>query len=226
MLLCCAQLLREPTFMEQKLYTTTQAAKIFGVTPRTIQMWADSGLIEVTKTLGGHRRITANEIERLSVQLGKKVPDIVPTNTAKSTGEPRQFDGTVRIMFVDDDKDLLKLYQMQIESWQTPKTEVFLASDGYEALLQIGAKKPDIVITDLKMPRMDGGHMIHSIQQNPDMDHCQIVVVTGLNKDEIHHKYELPDSVVLEEKPIPFARIQRLVNDYIAAKSQSEVVTS
>lgn len=205
--------------MEQELYTTTQAAKIFGVTPRTIQMWADSDLIEVTKTLGGHRRIAAKEIERLAVQLGKKLPQkSTVADSAEPAADTQAFDGIVRIMLVDDDKDLLKLYQMQIESWQTPKTEVFLAYDGYEALLQIGAKQPDIIITDLKMPRMDGGHMINSIQQNPDMDHCQIVVVTGLNKDEIHHQYELPDNVIVEEKPIPFARIQRLLNDYIASK--------
>lgn len=39
--------------MEEQLYTTTKVAKIFGVTPRTIQMWADSGMIQVTKTLAG-----------------------------------------------------------------------------------------------------------------------------------------------------------------------------
>ncbi|WP_273149647.1 response regulator [Methylophaga thiooxydans] len=205
--------------MEQKLYTTTQAAKIFGVTPRTIQMWADNNLLEVTKTLGGHRRIAASEIERLAVMLGKKLPQNPETaNTVEPLVETEAFDGAVRIMLVDDDKDLLKLYQMQIDSWQTPRTQVFLASDGYEALLQIGAIKPEIVITDLKMPRMDGSHMIKCIQQNPDMAHCQIVVVTGLNKDEIYHQYELPETVVVEEKPIPFARIQRLVNDYIASK--------
>lgn len=205
--------------MEKKLYTTTQAAKIFGVTPRTIQMWADSHLIEVTKTLGGHRRITAKEIERLAIQLGKKLPQNTETAlTTEAAVGKEVLDGVVRIILVDDDKDLLKLYQMQIDSWQTPRTQVFLASDGYEALLQIGAIKPEIVITDLKMPRMDGSHMIKCIQQNPDMAHCQIVVVTGLNKDEIYHQYELPDNVVVEEKPIPFARIQRLVNDYIASK--------
>jgi len=205
--------------MEKKLYTTTQAAKIFGVTPRTIQMWADSHLIEVTKTLGGHRRIAAREIERLAVKLGKKLPKNTETTiSTESVAKAKALDGSLRIMLVDDDKDLLKLYQMQIDSWQTPRTQVFLASDGYEALLQIGAIKPEIVITDLKMPRMDGSHMIKCIQQNPDMAHCQIVVVTGLNKDEIYHQYELPDNVVVEEKPIPFARIQRLVNDYIASK--------
>ncbi len=200
--------------MEEQLYTTTKVAKIFGVTPRTIQMWADSGMIKVTKTLGGHRRITAQEVDRLARELGRGRRDL-PAQEAKEQAEDsnRSPDDVVRVMIVDDDKDLLKLYQMQIESWQTPKTQVFLAHDGYDALLQIGSKKPDIIITDLRMPRMDGGHMINIIKQNPDMDHCQIVVVTGLNKDEIHHEYELPDSVLVEEKPIPFARIQRLVKE-------------
>ena len=203
--------------MAQELYTTTQTAKIFGVTPRTIQMWADSGMIQVTKTLGGHRRITAEEVERLAEKLGKKLPhmeEAMSSSTAE-TVKPHAAGDAVRIMIVDDDKDLLKLYQMQIESWQTPKTEVYLASDGYEALLLIGSKKPDIIITDLKMPRMDGGHMIRAIQDNPDMEHCQIVVVTGLSKDEIHQNFDLPENVILEEKPIPFARIQRLVNGFL-----------
>jgi CheY-like chemotaxis protein len=104
---------------------------------------------------------------------------------------------------------------MQIESWPTPTTEVYLASDGYDALVQIGSKKPDIIITDLKMPRMDGAHMIHIIQQNPDMTHCKVVVVTGLSKDEIKHDYDLPADVMLEEKPMSFAKIQRLVKDFI-----------
>lgn len=202
--------------MDEQLYTTTKVAKMFGVTPRTIQMWADSGMIEVTKTLGGHRRITAQEVDRLARELGKKLPEevVVETQPADEFAST-DTDEAVRIMIVDDDKDLLKLYEMQIQSWSTPKVKVYLASDGYEALLKIGSVKPDIVITDLKMPRMDGSHMIKVIQQNPDMDHCQIVVVTGLSKDEIHQHYDMPEGVLLEEKPIPFARIQRLVNDYI-----------
>ena len=129
--------------MDEQLYTTTKVAKIFGVTPRTIQMWADSGMIKVTKTLGGHRRITSQEVDRLARELGRGRSDKPRQDSAKQA-EPteRSLDDVVRVMIVDDDKDLLKLYQMQIESWQTPKTEVFLAHDGYDALLQIGSKKP------------------------------------------------------------------------------------
>lgn len=209
--------------MEEQLYTTTKVAKIFGVTPRTIQMWADSGMIQVTKTLGGHRRITAREVERLARELGKgKAEEKAESPSVTADKAVKSATDSVRIMIVDDDKDLLKLYQMQIESWETPKTAVYLAHDGYDALLQIGSKKPDIIITDLRMPRMDGAQMINVIQQNPDMDHCQIVVVTGLNKDEIHQNYDLPENVIVEEKPIPFARIQRLVKDY----TQDQAISS
>ncbi len=202
--------------MEEQLYTTTKVAKMFGVTPRTIQMWADSGMIEVTKTLGGHRRITSQEVERLSRELGKTTTkDDSEATVEESEEKAASGDRLIRVMIVDDDKDLLKLYQMQIGSWQTPKTEVYLAHDGYDALLQIGSRKPDIIITDLKMPRMDGGHMIRMIQKNPDMEHCQIVVVTGLGKDEIQQSYALPDNVLVEEKPMSFARIQRLINDFL-----------
>lgn len=214
--MCCAQLSWSGDLMEEQLYTTTKVAKIFGVTPRTIQMWADSGMIEVTKTLGGHRRITALEVDRLSRELGKtpEVPEPA-IETSSTKPEETEENRVVRILIVDDDKDLLKLYQMQIETWETPETEVYLASDGYDALVQIGSRKPDIIITDLKMPRMDGSHMIDVIQQNPDMAHCQVVVVTGLSKEEIQKDYALPADVLLEEKPIPFARIQRLVKDFI-----------
>jgi excisionase family DNA binding protein len=202
--------------MEEQLYTTTKVAKIFGVTPRTIQMWADSGMIEVTKTLGGHRRITALEVDRLSRELGKTPETSEPAVERVATRpEETEANRVVRILIVDDDKDLLKLYQMQIETWETPETEVYLASDGYDALVQIGSRKPDIIITDLKMPRMDGSHMIDVIQKNPDMAHCQVVVVTGLSKEDIKKDYALPADVLLEEKPIPFARIQRLVKDFI-----------
>lgn len=204
------------SLMEEELYTTTKVAKIFGVTPRTIQMWADSGMIKVTKTLGGHRRITAKEVERLSRELGKLPPLAESSDKPSEKAAETETNRLVRILIVDDDKDLLKLYKMQITSWQTPATEVYLASDGYDALVQIGARKPDIIITDLKMPRIDGGHMIEVIRQNPDMSHCQIVVVTGLSKEEVEQQdYVIPEDVLLEEKPISFARIQRLIKDFI-----------
>ncbi|HEU4438853.1 MAG TPA: response regulator [Methylomirabilota bacterium] len=57
-----------------------------------------------------------------------------------------------RILLVDDDPAWRNLYRMALEN----KFDVFEATDGYQALSVLGAVKPDVIVLDLKMPRMDG----------------------------------------------------------------------
>ncbi len=49
--------------MEDQL-TTTEAAKIASVAPSTIKRWADEGALQVTRTLGGHRRLSRESLEK------------------------------------------------------------------------------------------------------------------------------------------------------------------
>lgn len=42
-----------------------EAAKMLGVSPKTIQLWVDSGILTAWKTVGGHRRVTIESVERL-----------------------------------------------------------------------------------------------------------------------------------------------------------------
>ncbi len=44
--------------------TTTQAARLLGVSPRTVSRWADEGRIAYLVTLGGHRRIARSVVEQ------------------------------------------------------------------------------------------------------------------------------------------------------------------
>jgi DNA-binding response OmpR family regulator len=57
-----------------------------------------------------------------------------------------------RILLVDDDPAWRNLYRMAFES----KFDLFEATDGYQALSVLGAVRPDVIVLDLKMPRMDG----------------------------------------------------------------------
>lgn len=50
---------------EGALCSPGEAAKILGVSPRTIQSWVDNGILTAWKTVGGHRRITLESVERL-----------------------------------------------------------------------------------------------------------------------------------------------------------------
>ncbi len=58
--------------MDKAIYSTTQAAKLLNVTARTVQLWADSGVLLVGKTPGGHRRIKGESIQELLKSILKK----------------------------------------------------------------------------------------------------------------------------------------------------------
>ena len=56
--------------------------------------------------------------------------------------------------------------------------EVFVACDGEEALEQLRAHKPDMVITDLNMPKMDGLEFIEAARREPDGQSLPMLLLT------------------------------------------------
>lgn len=50
---------------DEELLTPGEVARMFGVDPKTVTRWADSGQLHPVRTLGGHRRYHASEVHRL-----------------------------------------------------------------------------------------------------------------------------------------------------------------
>jgi excisionase family DNA binding protein len=49
---------------EDRLLTPAEVAQMFRVNPKTVTRWARAGKLNAIRTLGGHRRFRASEIER------------------------------------------------------------------------------------------------------------------------------------------------------------------
>jgi len=200
---------------QSAFYTTRQAAKLLKVALRTVQLWADSGILEVWKTEGGHRRISVESVEKM---MRKPLP-----MAAESVHAPEPvFEPHLKIVVAEDDTVLLKLYRRHIDSWRLP-IDVFTASSGLEALLLIGRESPDLLITDLAMPDMDGFQMIRALMATPLREGLEIVVVTGLDEHEIWRSGGLPSSVRIFPKPIPFARLKDVAEDMLDHQRALEV---
>ena len=67
------------------------------------------------------------------------------------------------LLLVDDDKDLLRLLTMRLEA---AGYAITTASSGEEALARIGVERPQLVITDMRMPGMDGSALFDAIRAN------------------------------------------------------------
>jgi excisionase family DNA binding protein len=61
--------MRDETVAPDTLLTPTEVAEMFRVNPKTVTRWAKAGKISAIRTLGGHRRFRASEIERYLDQL-------------------------------------------------------------------------------------------------------------------------------------------------------------
>ena len=187
-----------------KVFTTKQAAELLGVSLRTAQLWVESGVLKAWKTAGGHRRIAQESVETLLQEKHRALG-------AESDGSP------FRILVVEDEPDILKLYQLAIKSWGLP-VEVYTAKNGIEGLLRLGQFRPNVLITDLLMPSMDGVEMIRLLGTDPDYKDMTIIVVSTLNPAEVQERGGLPDSARLFAKPIPFEDIETVVREKFDAR--------
>lgn len=195
--------------------TTRQAAERIGVSHRTVQMWAENGTLQAWKTAGGHRRIAVDSVERLLSErrtalsgVPRRTPaarPIAPTTCARS------------VLIVDDDAMLLRLYELEISTWGLDLA-VRKASNGIEALIRIGESRPDILVSDLHMPGLDGFGMIRTLRNNPATASLPLVVVSGMDKPAVL-ALGLPEDVAYLTKPAPLAALRAAVTARLPATS-------
>jgi len=192
----------------KEFYSTAEAAKILGVSHRTIQLWVEAGNLQAWKTAGGHRRIAASSVDKV---LDGRRESLSNDRSAPASGTPaRPF----KVVIVDDDATLLRLYELEIGGWDLP-LQLIKASDGFDALLKIGEHNPDLLISDLSMPGMDGFRMVNTLRGNPKQRKLNIIIVSGLDRSTIS-SLGLPADIPVYAKPVPFAELRRAVEKTLA----------
>lgn len=186
----------ETSEMPEFLSTRAAAARL-GVALSTVQAWVETGVLPAWKTAGGHRRIPAEAVAAIS-QRQRAVLEKAP--------DRQRF----KVLVVEDDAVTRAMYARQFAEWNLP-ISLLMAEDGFEGLLLIGRHSPDLIITDLAMPEMDGFRMIRRLKTHAAAIRGAIIVVTGLSAEEIAEQGGLPAGIPVYSKPIPFAALRSLV---------------
>ncbi len=204
------------TRQDDDVLTTRQAAELLGVALRTVQLWVEAGALPAWKTAGGHRRIARDAVERLKQ---RQVQDMhAPAPVAAAAAPAR-----VRLLVVEDDADLLRLYALTVESWDLP-IDLDLARNGFEGLVRLGEQPPDMLITDLMMPGMDGFRMLRALQaMKPLAQSMDILVVTALSPADIADRGGLPTGIQSFTKPVPFSQLEQRARRLLAQKAEAHV---
>jgi excisionase family DNA binding protein len=169
-------------------YSTAEVARRLGVSIPTVQRWVDQGLLKAWKTFGGHRRIDAGSVDAFVGTL------------ADPRSQGRQANAPAVLVVEDSPIDRVLLATLVTTTW--PDARLTLAENGFDALLAIGQNLPDIVLSDIVMPHMDGMQMLRQLTEPHRPQPRLLVAVSSLKPAQIRKMGGLPPRVLFIAKPI------------------------
>ena len=93
-----------------------------------------------------------------------------------------------RIMLVEDDAVLVEMYAAKFEH---EGHETVVATNGEECLKLLETIKPDIILLDILMPKMNGFHVLKEIKKQPELRGIPVILLTNLGEAEVDMNQEL-----------------------------------
>lgn len=129
-------------------------------------------------------------------------------------------DGRPRVLVVEDNADLRRFLAEALAGEFVVET----AADGREGLERILARPPDVVLTDLMMPRLSGDRMIAEVRARPELDAVPVLVLSARADDalRLHLLAEGAQDYVV--KPFPAAEVLLRVRNLAAVKRARDVL--
>jgi CheY-like chemotaxis protein len=93
-----------------------------------------------------------------------------------------------KILLVEDDAILVEMYQAKFE---LEGHEVHIATNGEECLAILKEFKPELILLDILMPKLNGFHVLKEIKKQPDMRTIPVILLTNLGQAEVDMNQEL-----------------------------------
>lgn len=148
--------------------------------------------------------LSSNIIENLSIQSSE-------SDDNETANRKKEFD----ILFVEDDRELLKFLCDHFRE----KYAVSAVPNGREALECIKKHVPDLVITDLMMPKMDGISLCKELKSNFEYSHIPIIMLTS--KSDVETRIESLEVGADQylSKPFLMPELELQIRNILAAKS-------
>jgi CheY-like chemotaxis protein len=126
----------------------------------------------------------------------------------------------MRILIVDDSSTAVALLQVFLVGRET---EIRVARDGLEGLRIAREMLPDVVVTDLIMPRMDGWELCAAIRADPDLRGVAIVAMTTRTDPQTRLRATLAGADAVVTKPASPEVLRRTVESLTGAAYEREV---
>jgi len=124
----------------------------------------------------------------------------------------------MKVLLVDDTRTLLSLVQVYLMGW---RLEFHEAKDGLEGLAKARELKPALVVTDVRMPGMDGFELCAAIRADEELHQLPVVLLTSLNDEASRKKGRLVGASAFLSKPVSVDELRQAVGTLLRLPPRS-----
>jgi CheY-like chemotaxis protein len=117
-----------------------------------------------------------------------------------------------KVVVVDDDEKVITLMEKALIR---KGFQVFSAHEGKKALELVRREKPQVVITDILQPGLDGGQLCSMVKNDPELENIKVIIITAVYTEanfrlQINCRYD-----AFIEKPIDINRLTAVVMEKV-----------
>ena len=182
----------------EQLIDIKQVAEALGKSVESIRKYKNFGIIRVTDKRGNKDLFSREEIlkirdrlrdlrlkglslSQIADQLASARRDFAPVGlgpAAPAAAAPADPNRPLKVLVVDDEEEVRNSVSEFLESQGYDAVEV---ANGEEALAKCFTEKPDLLLLDLRLPRVDGYQVCQTLKGNPITSVIPIIMISALN---------------------------------------------
>ena len=128
---------------------------------------------------------------------------------------------TKKILIVDDNLEVLRSLKESLED-HDEHFSVITARDGLEAIKMLKESPISLVVTDLKMPQMNGATLLaYIVEHFPDIP---VIIMTGYGKENLKRQTQMRGAMEYIEKPIVISDLARKIKMILQKESEGGIL--
>lgn len=131
--------------------------------------------------------------------------------------EPRNHTAIPTILCIDDDPDISKTIELRLNSFEVNVKRAFGGMQGFAIAAQV---KPDVIITDLRMPMGEGDFVVESLKRNSQTAHIPVIVLSGQPGNDLPGRLCRLGAVKFFRKPVRFDELLAELSQHITLRER------
>ena len=179
-------------------------------------IWAenlDKGVAFIIELPIEKENFNADEIEEyVGAQPQPSIPHQLPREGEQKASPRGGLEEVLpTLLLIEDNIDLCHMLSLQLQD----KYTVLTAHDGEEGLKKVYQYHPDLIVSDLMMPKMDGMELLKRIRQDFNISHIPVIILTAKQGDEIHTQAISTGANAYITKPFSSELLQARINQLL-----------